>query len=99
MKQASTCYAELSNLYMRMGIRRFTRLTNTFSKKVENHLHMLSLYFVHYNFVRTHGTLDVTLAMAAGITDTLHDMEWIVGLMDARVPTPKRPETYRKRQI
>ena len=99
MKQVSTSHVERSNLSMRMGMRRFTRLTNAFSKKLENHLHMLSLYFVHYNFVRIHGSLDVTPAMAAGITDTLHDMEWIVGLMDARAPSPNRPETYRKREI
>ena len=99
MKQVSTSHVERSNLSMRMGMRRFTRLTNAFSKKIENHLHMLSLYFVHYNFVRIHGSLDVTPAMAAGITDTLHDMEWIVGLMEARAPAPNRPETYRKRKI
>ena len=99
MKQVSTSHVERSNLSMRMGMRRFTRLTNAFSKKLENHLHMLSLYFVHYNFVRIHGSLGVTPAMAAGITDTRHNMEWIVGLMDARAPAPNRPEAYRKRKI
>ncbi len=76
-------YVERSNLSMRMGMRRFMRLTNAFSKKIENHLHALSLY-LHYNFVRVHKTLRVTPTMAAGITNTLHDMEWIVGLIDAR---------------
>src|SRR3546814_15497386 len=73
---------------MRMGMRRFTRLTNAFSKKLENHLHMLSLYFVHYNFCRQHKSLGgLSPAMAAGVSDTLHDMEWIVGLIAARAPT------------
>ena len=57
-----------------MGMRRFTRLTNGFSKKLENHLHMLSFYFLHYNFVRMHKSLKMTPAMAAGVSDTLHDM-------------------------
>ena len=87
----STSYVERSNLTMRMGMRRFTRLTNTFSKKIENHLHMLSLFFVHYNFVRVHKSLRMTPAMAAGVADTLHDMEWIVDLIDAREPAPNKP--------
>ena len=80
-----------------MGMRRFTRLTNAFSKKIENHLLMLSLYFVHYNFCRVHKTLRCTPAMAAGVSDTLRDMEWIVGLIDARAPKPNRPKVYSKR--
>ena len=80
-------------------MRRFTRLTNAFSKKIENHLHMLSLYFVHYNFCRVHKSLRVSPAMAAGVSDTLRDMEWIVGLINAPTPKPNRPKTYRKRQI
>ena len=87
----STSYVERQNLTMRMGMRRFTRLTNAFSKKLENHLLMLSLYFVHYNFVRIHKTLKCTPAMAAGVSDTLHDMEWIVSLIDARAAKPSRP--------
>lgn len=91
-KDVSTSHVERHNLTMRMGMRRFTRLTNAFSKKIENHIHMLSLYFVHYNFCRQHNSLGgVSPAMAAGVSDTLHDMEWIVGLIDARAPTPKRP--------
>ena len=74
----STSYVERHNLTMRMGMRRFTRLTNGFSKKIENRLHMLSLYFVHYNFCRIHKSLRTTPAMAAKVTDTLRDMEWIV---------------------
>ena len=76
---------------MRMGMRRFTRLTNAFSKKLENHLLMLSLYFVHYNFVRIHTTLKCTPAMAAGVSDTLRNMEWIVSLIDARAAKPHKP--------
>ena len=77
-------------------MRRFTRLTNAFSKKLENHLLMLSLYFVHYNFVRIHSSLRITPAMAAAVSDTLHDMEWIVGLIDARASKPNRPATNNK---
>ena len=92
----STSYVERQNLTMRMGMRRYTRLTNAFSKKLENHLLMLSLYFVHYNFVRIHSSLRMTPAMAAGVSETLHDMEWIVSLIDARAAKPNRPATYKK---
>ena len=98
-RAVSTSYIERNNLTMRMGMRRFTRLTNGFSKKLENHLLMLSLYFVHYNFVRIHKSLRVTPAMAAGVSDTLHDMEWIVDLIDARAPTPKKRGAYKKRSL
>jgi IS1 family transposase len=94
----STSHVERQNLTMRMGMRRFTRLTNGFSKKLENHLHMLSLYFVHYNFVRIHKTLKTTPAMAAGVSDTLRDTPWIVGLIDARAPAPKKRGPYKPRQ-
>ncbi len=94
----STSYVERQNLTMRMGMRRFTRLTNAFSKKLENHLHMLSLYFVHYNFVRIHKSLKMTPAMAAGVSDTLHDTAWIVGLIDANAPAPKKRGPYKPRQ-
>ena len=82
---------------MRMGMRRFTRLTNAFSKKLENHLHMVSLYTVHYNFCRIHKSLRVTPAMEAGLTDTLHDMDWLVDLVEQAAPKPRRPKTYRTR--
>ena len=91
VQDVSTSYVERQNLTMRMGMRRFTRLTNGFSKKLENHLLMLSLYFVHYNFIRIHKTLRCTPAMAAGVSDTLHDMEWIVSLIDARAVKPHKP--------
>ena len=93
----STSHVERQNLTMRMGMRRFTRLTNAFSKKLENHLHLLSLYFVHYNFCRIHNTLRMSPAMAAGVSDTLRDMEWLVSLIDSRTPTPKKRGPYRKR--
>ncbi len=63
-------------------MRRFTRLTNAFSKKVENHAHAVALHFMHYNFVRIHGSLRVTPAMAAGVTDRLWEIEDIVRLAD-----------------
>ena len=85
----STSHVERNNLTMRMGMRRITRLTNAFSKKLENHLHMLWLCFVHYNFCRMHESLRRSPAMAAGVSDTLRDMEWIVGLIDPRAPEPK----------
>ena len=87
----NTAYVERHNLTMRMSMRRFTRLTNAFGKKIRNHLYALALYFVHYNFCRVHKTLRTSPAMAAGLTDTLHDAEWIVGLIDANAPTPAKP--------
>ena len=96
-KAVSTSHVERHNLTMRMGMRRFTRLTNAFSKKIENHLHMLSLYFVHYNFCRIHKSLRMSPAMAAGVSDTLRDVEWIVGLIDATAPKPKLRGPYKKR--
>ena len=80
----STSYAERANLTMRMSLRRFTRLTNAFSKKVENHAHAIALHFMYYNFVRIHQTLRITPAMAAGVTDRLWEINDIVGLLEAR---------------
>ncbi len=96
IEDVSTSYVERQNLTMRMSMRRFTRLTNAFSKKLQNHIHMLALYFLHYNFCRIHKTLKVTPAMAAGIDGELHDMEWIVGLIDARAPKPGPRGSYKK---
>lgn len=95
-KSVSTSYVERQNLSMRMHMRRFTRLTNGFSKKVANHTHMVALYTVWYNFCRIHKTLRVTPAMEAGISDTLRDCEWIVGLIDAAAPAPKKRGPYKK---
>ena len=87
----STSYVERHNLTMRMSMRRFTRLTNAFSKKLRNHAAALALYFVHYNFCRIHKTLCVTPAMEAGLDTMPRDAEWIVGLVDAAAPKPAKP--------
>lgn len=82
MKHTSTSYVERQNLTMRMGIRRFTRLTNAFSKKFENHCHAIALHFVYYNFVRIHKSLRVTPAMEAGLTKKLWNVSDIVKLTE-----------------
>lgn len=79
----STSYVERQNLTMRMSMRRFTRLTNAFSKKIANHAAAVALHFMHYNFCRIHKSLSVTPAMAAGVTDRLWDVEDIVALIVA----------------
>jgi IS1 family transposase len=94
----STSHVERQNLNMRMGMRRFTRLTNGFSKKVESHAHMVALYTVHHNFCRVHKSLRVTPAMAAGLTDRVWDMEEVVALMDERAPKPSKRGPYKKRE-
>ena len=95
-KHISTSFVERQNLTMRMHMRRFTRLTNGFSKKVENHMHMVALYTMFYNFCRIHKTLRVTPAMESGLTDRVWDMEDILAIMDERAPKPGRPKTYNK---
>jgi len=80
-KYISTSFIERQNLTMRMGMRRFTRLTNAFSKKIENHTLHLALHYMYYNFVRIHKTLRVTPAMKAGVTDHLWSVEETVGLL------------------
>ena len=91
----STSHVERQNLNIRMGNRRFTRLTNAFSKKPENHAHSLALYFFHYNFCRQHKSLRVSPAMAAGVTDELLSMEHLCRIMDAETP-PKKRGPYKK---
>jgi IS1 family transposase len=81
-KHVSTSYVERSNLSMRMGNRRMTRLTNASSKKAANHTHMMAIYFMHYNFVRTHQTLKITPAMAAGVTGKLWEMADMVTVLE-----------------
>ena len=95
-KHISTSYVERQNLTMRMHLRRFTRLTNGFSKKFESHVNMVALYTVFYNFTKIHKTLRVTPAMAAGINDKLMTMQDIVALIDASSDKPNRPKTYKK---
>ncbi len=81
-KHISTSYVERQNLTMRMSMRRFTRLTNAFSKKVENHAAAVALYFMYYNFARVHQTLRVTPAMEAGVSGHVWSIEEIVALLD-----------------
>jgi hypothetical protein len=81
-KYISTSHVERQNLTMRMGMRRFTRLTNAFSKKAENHVHAISLHFMHYNFCRIHQTLRMTPAMRAGVTETLWDVVDLVRMIE-----------------
>ena len=93
----NTSYVERANLSMRMGMRRFARKTNAFSKRVEYHRHSVSLYFLYYNFCKVHGSLNgVTPAQAIGLSDESRSMEWVVGLIDERASKPNRPKTYNK---
>lgn len=80
-RHISTSYVERQNLTMRMNIRRFTRLTNAFSKKLENHIHSVALFYMHYNFCRIHQTLRVTPAMEAGISSHVWSIAEIVSLL------------------
>jgi IS1 family transposase len=82
MDLATTSHVERANLSMRMGMRRFTRLTNAFSKKIENHMHAISFYFMVYNFVKVHGSVKTTPAMAAGVASFKWTMEDIVNMAD-----------------
>ena len=82
---------------MRMSMRRFTRLTNAFSKKLDNHIHALALYFVFYNFTRIHKTLRISPAMAAGITDRLWSLDDVIAKIDELAPAPKARGPYKKR--
>jgi len=93
----STSYVERQNLTMRMSMRRFTRLTNGFSKKLDNHIHALALYFAFYNFCRIHKTLRMSPAMAAGITDRLWSLGDILAKIDERAPVSKPRGPYKKR--
>lgn len=94
----STSLVERSNLSIRMQNRRFTRLTNAFSKKLEAHFHMVALYTMFYNFVRIHKTLRVTPAMQAGLTDKVWSFEDIVAKIDSYAPPPKPRGPYKKKQ-
>lgn len=95
----STSFVERQNLTMRMQMRRFTRLTNAFSKKFDNHCHALALYFVWYNFVKVHKTLRMSPAMAAGITDKLWSIEDIAALVEASEPKSGKRGPYKVRVV
>ena len=96
-KHISTSFAERQNLTMRMQMRRFTRLTNAFSKKFENHMHMVALYTVWYNFVKQHKTLKgISPAMAAGISETLWSMTDLAEMVNAAQAKPGKRGPYKK---
>ena len=96
-KHVSTSYVERHNLSMGMGMRRFTRLTNAFSKKIQNHAAMVAIYAVHYNFARIHKTLRITPSMAAGQSDHVWSLEEIVLMADSYIPKASRRGAYKKR--
>lgn len=97
MAHVSTSHVERQNLTMRMSMRRFTRLTNAFSKKLDNHIHAIALYFVFYNFCRIHKSLKMSPAMAAGVSETLWSLEDVVAKIDEMAPAPKPRGPYKKR--
>ena len=94
----STSHVERQNLTMRMHLRRFTSLTNGFSKKVENHMHAVALHVMYYNFVKIHQALKVTPAMEAGLTNRLWVISDLVDIIDANEEAPKKRGPYKKRQ-
>jgi IS1 family transposase len=95
----STSYAERQNLTMRMQMRRFTRLTNAFSKKFENHMHMVAIYTVWYNYVKQHKSLKgLSPAMAAGISDTLWSVKDMAEMIDATLPKPGQRGPYKAKE-
>jgi transposase-like protein len=94
----STSYVERQNLTMRMHMRRFTRLTNGFSKRIESHVNAISLHFAYYNFVRIHTTLRVTPAMAAGVAKELWDMDDLVKIIEDAEPKPGKRGSYKMRK-
>ncbi len=96
-KHVSTSFAERQNLTMRMQMRRFTRLTNAFSKKFENHMHMVALYTVWYNYVKQHKSLKgLSPAMAAGLSDTLWSVTDLAEMVDVAAPKPGKRGPYKK---
>ena len=97
LKHVSTSFVERQNLTMRMHIRRFTRLTNAFSKKVENHAYAVALHMMYYNFVRIHSTLRMTPAMAAGVSERLWEIGDIVKLVEDAEAEPGKRGPYKKK--
>ena len=98
LDKISTSYAERQNLTVRISLRRFTRLTNAFSKKIENHGHAVAIHYMHYNFCRKHQTLKTTPAQAAGVTDRQWTVEDLVDVLEAYLPKPGKRGPYKKRQ-
>lgn len=98
-KHVSTSYVERQNLTMRMQMKRFTRLPSAFSKKFENHAHMVALYTVWYNFVKLHKKHRMSPAMAAGVSDRLWSVEDIAALVEAAAPKPGRRGPYKARSV
>jgi hypothetical protein len=97
-QHVSTSYIERQNLTMRMSMRRFTRLTNAFSKKVENLAAAVSLHFFHYNFCRVHKTLGTTPAVAAGVSDHVWKLDEMIALLENAEATKIRRGSYAKRE-
>ena len=97
-KRVSTSYMKRQNLNFRMGMRRFTRLTNGFRKKLEPHYHMVALYTVFHNFVRMHKTLRCTPAMAAALSSTLWGIDDLAAMIESASETPKKRGAYKLRQ-
>ena len=101
MADVSTSYVERHNLTTRMAVRRYTRKTNGYNKKLQNHCHMLAIFYCWYNWIRPHHSLKDpyprTPAMAAGLADGVRDMEWLVGLVDANTPKPGPRGPYKKK--
>ena len=95
-EEGGTSYVERANLTMRMGMRRYTRRTNGFSKKLANHKWMLYLFFTHYNWIRPHSTIGTTPAVVAGLAKEPKSLEWILEKVDRRVTKPNRPKSYKK---
>ena len=99
MEGVANSYVERQNLTMRMSMKRFTQDRNAFSKKFANHCHMVTLYALHYNFCRNHGSLRVTPAMEAGLTTTAYDMRWVVEMIAAEeAKKDRRRGPYKKRK-
>ena len=97
LDKISTSYAERQNLTVRMSLRRFTRLTNAFSKKLENHAHSVAIHYMHYNFCRKHKTLKMTPAMAAGVADRQWTIDDLVTVLEDYLPKPGKRGPYKKR--
>ena len=96
-RDVSTSYIERQNLTMRMSMRRFTRLTNAFSKKIENHAHAIALHYMYYNFCRIHKSLRCTPAMAAGVTSKVWEIEDIIRIAESHLPKAGKRGPYKKR--